>query len=224
MMATSIKTRNFHCACLLLAAVQTTTAIAQQDPPAKHQSSGRGAPMLADLNDYEMTGATMRGGMGLWGPGAAEPKFTGGALPGETPEGITPLAVDIFTSKDFYQDRELWMDPRYYRCNSSSALEDLWGSNRQTLTGDNPLKLRPGVIAIRTIRARPLSALTTSILLRRTTRPCWKKVRAGVVRPYTLMRPFPVNGPASTSIPAAHSVTGTGTGCVTTRFRPSCLC
>ncbi len=42
-------------------------------------------------------------------------------------EGITPLPRDIFTSDDFYVDRELWRDPRYCRCNSTLALDSQWG-------------------------------------------------------------------------------------------------
>ena len=32
---------------------------------------------------------------------------------GKPPDGVQPLAVDMFTSKDFYKDRALWMDQRY---------------------------------------------------------------------------------------------------------------
>ena len=36
---------------------------------------------------------------------------------------MTPLPIDIFTSKDFYKDVALWTDKRYYRCNSPMASE-----------------------------------------------------------------------------------------------------
>ena len=49
------------------------------------------------------------------------------AKDGAAPEGITPLARDIFTSDDFYVDRELWRDPRYFRCNSTLGLDSQWG-------------------------------------------------------------------------------------------------
>src|SRR6516225_8186274 len=37
---------------------------------------------------------------------------------GKPPDGIQPLPLDMFTSRDFYKDRALWSDPRYFRCNS----------------------------------------------------------------------------------------------------------
>jgi hypothetical protein len=46
---------------------------------------------------------------------------------GAVPAGIQPLEHDIFTSKDFYLDRALWSDPRYFRCNSTLALDSQWG-------------------------------------------------------------------------------------------------
>jgi len=71
-------------------------------------------------------------------PMASEAEWVGAGVPfynidastakdGAAPEGVTPLARDIFTSDDFYIDRELWRDPRYFRCNSTLGLDSQWG-------------------------------------------------------------------------------------------------
>jgi hypothetical protein len=120
-------------------------AQAQQVADPGFPSIGRGAPLAATLEPPLRTGDAARfvGDMRAFpfvgamripltrGPvGAAqEPDLmAGSAWDGAAPVGIAPLAVDLFTSKDFYQDRALWTDPRYFRCNSPQAIEAIHGA------------------------------------------------------------------------------------------------
>jgi hypothetical protein len=108
----------------LLAALHASLALSQQ---ARSTSVGHGWPVPV------MRAAFVGGGVEGEGEQAASP--------GSVPQGVTPLAVDLFTTRDFYRDMPLWSDPRYFRCNSPSTLQAMWGataSGSRELIGSDP--------------------------------------------------------------------------------------
>ena len=110
---------------------------AQQVADLDFKSVGRGAPLgsaipreypVTDLARLEMYPDNELV-VGPWRPrrpnasGELAQRNEGSAWDGASPAGIEPLPVDLFTTKDFYQDKELWSDSRYFRCNSPWAVE-----------------------------------------------------------------------------------------------------
>jgi len=123
--------RRFRVLWLALAAACVVAA-----PSAIAQSSvGRGArdPLQVEVI-VGSEGKGMFTGAGI--PPGNTPIYA--AKDGATPRGIEPLPVDIFSTKDFYKDRNLWSDRRYYRCNSPVGLEQIWGAYEVPLIGNDP--------------------------------------------------------------------------------------
>jgi hypothetical protein len=117
---------------ILSVALATTCIVAS----ALAQSSvGRGArdPLQVDVI-VGSEGKGMFTGAGV--PPGNTPIYA--AKDGNIPAGVQPLAIDIFTTKDFYKDRALWFDNRYYRCNSAVGLEQIWGAYEVPLIGNDP--------------------------------------------------------------------------------------
>lgn len=108
----------------VISLVLVQPALAQDE----QESVGFGLAM-ADQEGHQAVGAGSGGAFG--GEAIA-------ARNGEVPEGVEPLQRDIFTSDDFYQDVDLWSDPRYFRCNSPMGLESQWGAYGNAIIGDNP--------------------------------------------------------------------------------------
>jgi hypothetical protein len=71
----------------------------------------------------------------------------GPAWDGKPPDGVQPLAIDLFTTRDFYKDRELWKDQRYWRCNAPRQIADMRSGGAGTSTADPRIGSNPPVSA-----------------------------------------------------------------------------
>jgi len=107
---------------LLSALLFAAPAIAQVMPDIGFKSAGRGWPLAVSVQGRPIVGPAWEGGL-FQRPAAGQQQKLDGFPANAPPKGIKPLPVDIFTSKDFYADKKLWTDKRYFRCNSPQASE-----------------------------------------------------------------------------------------------------
>ena len=104
-------------ALVLLALVAAASVLPPQPSPLLAQARG-GPPPAGQPAGQPGQGRQGRGGRGN------TPTFPG------PPAGMQALAIDLFTSKNFYKDQALWSDRRYFRCNTPRQITDLWTSGR----------------------------------------------------------------------------------------------
>src|SRR6185503_19590215 len=131
----AVTTRYLAVAAFTLLTVPVTHA--QQTAAIGFKSVGRGAPLVSTIpREYPVTDRARLEMypendlvVGPWRPqrrgpdGQTVQRNEGSAWEGASPAGVAPLPVDLFTTKDFYKDKQLWSDPRYFRCNSPWAVE-----------------------------------------------------------------------------------------------------
>jgi hypothetical protein len=92
-------------------------------------AQGRGAPGGGGGGRAAQP-AGVPGQVGVPGGGGGRGRGRGAPVIQGPPAGVTPLETDLFSSKNFYKDKANWLDKRYYRCNTSIQLYDMWNTGR----------------------------------------------------------------------------------------------
>lgn len=105
---------------VMIAILAATPAMAQDMPDIGFQSVGRGRPLTTSVHDLKEVGPAW---VRQQGQQVDANTPINGFRTGTLPPNVTPLPRDIFNSPDFYADKALWSDPRYFRCNSPTATE-----------------------------------------------------------------------------------------------------
>jgi hypothetical protein len=113
---------------LAVIALLAAVASAQLHPPEVKGLRGAGFPSMNPPPDVRSYGE-------------------GPAWDGKAPDGIQPLPVDLFTTKDFYKDRDLWKDPRYFRCNAPRQIADMRSGGAGSSTADPRIGKNPPLTA-----------------------------------------------------------------------------
>jgi len=114
--------------CFALLALGSTAALAQLHPPVKPGLRGAPFPSGNPPPDLKSFGE-------------------GPSWDGKPPPGVEPLALDLFKSKDFYKDKDRWLDQRYWRCNSPRQVADMRSGGAGSGTSDPRIGANPPLTA-----------------------------------------------------------------------------
>jgi hypothetical protein len=105
----------------------STGVLAQGAAAPAPGGQGRGLP---DGGRVAQPPGVPGGAAGAGAPQGGRGRGRGAPVIQGPPAGVTPLATDLFSSKNFYKDKANWLDKRYYRCNTSVQLYDMWNTGR----------------------------------------------------------------------------------------------